>query len=72
MTAEPRIVASLDDEIRAFHASEMFRRRKHWIAGVPTLADLAAVDKCVAHRLKTTAEAVRKAVEAVPATNPPS
>ena len=65
MITPPRIVAHFADEIRAYHAAEMDRRRKYWIAGVPTSADVHAVDLCVARKLKTTAEDVRTAVDAV-------
>lgn len=58
-------LAHLSDEICAFHAAEMARRRKYWIAGVPDPVDMAAVDKCVAGRLKVTVDDVRKALSAV-------
>lgn len=52
-------------DIKAFWEAELAARRKYWIAGVPTRRDLVAVEKHVAHRLKTTVEAVRAAVAAV-------
>jgi hypothetical protein len=58
-------------EIHALWTGEILSRRRRWIAGVPTPADLAVVEKHVAHRLKTTVEAVRAAVGVVrPATVP--
>lgn len=51
--------------------AEALRRQRFWIAGVPCPGDLAAVDRIVAHRLKTTVETVREAVAEVrPATVP--
>lgn len=38
---------------------EVARRRQHWIAGVPTPADLEAVLKHVAHAAKQPLEDVR-------------
>lgn len=58
-------------EVRALWTAEIKVRRMRWIAGVPTPADLVVVEKHVAHRLKTTVEAVRAAVGVVrPATVP--
>lgn len=58
-------------EILALWSAEIVARRKRWIAGVPTPDDLVAVDRFVAHRLKTTVEAVQEAVAEVrPATVP--
>lgn len=66
MTGAPNLT-----EILALWAAEIKARRMRWIAGIATPADLEAVDKFVADRLKTTPETVRAAVEAVrPATVP--
>jgi hypothetical protein len=63
--------APTNTEILALWSAEVAIRQRRWIAGVPIPADLVAVERFVAHRLKTTPEAVREAVAEVrPATVP--
>ena len=45
-------------------AAELATRRKHWIAGVPTPADIDATVTHLAHRLKLPREEVRTVVRA--------
>lgn len=53
--------------IRAAVAAETAHRRRYWPCGLPTAADLAALRKQVAGRLKVTPEAVAQAVGQNPA-----
>lgn len=46
-------------------AAELATRRKHWIAGVPTPADIDAAVAHLAHRLKLPPDTVRAEIAAL-------
>lgn len=57
------IAMSKNDAIRSALAAEVAVRKRYWIGGVPTPGDQLGVIRIVAHRLKSTEEAVRAAME---------
>lgn len=56
----------MTDQIRQAYITEATIRRRYWIAGVPTEADLRALRRHVAHACKTDEIAVAEAVNEIP------
>ena len=50
--------------------AEIAARRKYWIGGVPTPADMEAVEKHIARRLKVSLDVLRAALPWLKTDNP--